>query len=100
MWVTIALEFIKGLLRDHKSFRALLLCLVALCLGGQIDIKNTISDSKIEIMNKVSKVEDKIDDSERDRKLVLKEYNASQREIEGRLSFLEASTGFKRWQRR
>jgi len=65
-----------------------------------MDIKKSLGETKDELIGKMTKIEDKLDESDRDRKLVLKEYNERQRETEGRLSFLEASSGVKRWQRR
>jgi hypothetical protein len=105
VWYTILIEFFKEYFKDPNkkevaySFRIVLLVLLVLSLGGQVDIKKNLVETRNDLMAKISGVERKLDEADEDRKLVLKEYNDRQREIEGRLSFLEAANSIKKWRK-
>lgn len=107
MWHLVAIEFIRELWKNNvgkdttKAFRFMFLLLLALTLGGQMDIKKSVEVTRVEVLNEIQMVREDLKESKTDQKLALKEYHDRQRETEGRLSFLEASTGTKnRWQHR
>lgn len=79
-----------------KSFRWILPIMIAFTLAGQEDIKKQIVAGKMELVERIDKVDKKIDASNERREVILKDYNDWRRDTEGRISFLEASTGLKK----
>lgn len=103
MWPAVIIEFIKAYIKNPTQwsniFRLLLPVMVLLSIGGQNEIKKEIVVLKEDLSLQITKVEKKIDEVNDKREINLKEDNEWRRDTEGRLSFLEATTGYKKHKR-
>lgn len=70
--------------------------MMLISLSGQEEIKKDIELGKSELVQQISKVDKKIDDSNDKREVILRDYNDWRRQTESRISFLEAIQGARK----
>lgn len=77
-------------------FRYVTPIMLVFILQGQDTTQKNIIEAKKDLSDKIAVIETKIDQQVDNQRMITAQYNDWRRETEGRLSYLEASTGIRR----